>query len=254
MSPECRPRPTAIRDKFCWQSPYRIRQRRIDAIVSDARERPGAVAAMPDIICELSTNDSLAKLEPVPSRRFTKLAHNIALHAHLRCVPPLVFEFHMSKLHHVPPISPEIFRARLFIEPDEMLRVKLFAFRSDSDVLVTKFRRMPVAFEMALILFGALEIRLRAYQSPSSGADCRTARPNAELRVAKPFGTAICAKRFTSPANGPGIIFGISSTATLNPLLARESQRSPASRRRSLRASRRVMEKGISCLNSGSRS
>ena len=163
-------------------------------VVTDARERAFAVVAV-------------GRLEPMPSVRrmiadaetqavsagdFRPGAHDVFFGADVDGVPRVVAGVVAIEIVVVIGKRDEVFRAGADVKPHQFLRLPTFGPPEMVDLHEPGLRRVAVGFEMMFVLGMALEIHLPRIPVALLGhALGRPMRPDAELRVPKPFRAAV---------------------------------------------------------------
>jgi hypothetical protein len=88
----------------------------------------------------------------------------------------------------------EIFGTGFFVETDEVVWIELFSFPRGDDVFVAKLCGVAVVFEVVLILFVALEVKVPRIPVAVFGGGLRAPMgPDAQFGVAEPVRASVSA-------------------------------------------------------------
>jgi hypothetical protein len=167
---------------------------RIGAVVRHPRERAGLVAAVAVLPPGEARAQMLGDAEGQPRRpgRLLPLAHDVAVRAHLHGVPAMVLRVPQVEVVVVDTHADEIARARLLVEGHQPGGIPLLGLPQRDDVLPPALRGMAVPLEMVLVLLVPLPVHVPRVPVPEHRDRLRTpVRPEAELGVAEPLGTAV---------------------------------------------------------------
>ena len=166
---------------------------RISADRRHRRERPPAARSCRAVAHRkpLVTDPQMladAEAQSLLPRRFPPDSHDVLLRSHVHRVPARILRVPQVEVIVVHAHADEVLCAGLLVEAHQMVGIPTGGLPDIDQILVANLGRMPIVFQMMLILLRSLDIHVaRVPVAVFNGRLRPPMRPDAELGIAEPF-------------------------------------------------------------------
>ena len=179
---------------------------RIGSVVGNAGLRALFVRSVAALKPGIACPEMLRHAEPqaVFLRRLLPISHHVAVRAHVHRIPTVIPRIPEMEIVVMRAHADEILRSRFLVQGHQPIGIPFLGLPERNDVFIAEHRRMPVMGEMIFVVVAPLFVHLPRIPIPFHRHGLRAPmRPDAEFRVAKPFGIAILLERLHRRLEGP---------------------------------------------------